>query len=205
MTSDAEEDQPMTALAEPDVLIQRISAHVPVGYLTAADLPYIDLEDVGFEIQDGAISLMPPPSFWHDRTSDKIRHHLDDRYACVAEDVDVVLGPNLRRPDVLGLSASEDEILASEVTTLTPDVIELVVEVISHDPMRSRDQIAVRRDRVTKYQEYAAAGIPEYWIVDEVPGDRSDASIEMYRLEDGAYRPIRVVLLSELLKEADTP
>lgn len=39
---------------------------------------------------------------------------------------------------------------------------DLAIEVISDD--------SVRRDRVTKRDEYAAAGVPEYWIIDCRPG-----------------------------------
>jgi Uma2 family endonuclease len=203
MASDArEEDKPMTAIAEPEVIIQKISAQVPVGYLTAADLPYIDLEDVSFEIQDGALSLMPPPSLWHDATANSIRHLLVPHHAHVGGELDLVIGENLRRPDILGLSVSLRELLLAKITKPTLEMIDVAVEIISHDADRSRDRISVRRDRETKFREYAAAGIPEYWIVDEVPDDPMDASVEMYRLKDGAYLPIRVARLSELLSEA---
>ena len=41
------------------------------------------------------------------------------------------------------------------------------------------------RDLVEKRREYAAAGIPEYWIVDPRPGHRC---IAVLTLEDGEYR-----------------
>jgi Uma2 family endonuclease len=114
---------------------------VPVDYLTAADLPDIDLDDVPFEIQDGAVVLMPPPSPWHDKVADVIRHYLEPRFGQVGEDLGVAIGDVLRRPDVVGLS------------------------------------------------------------MDEVRGDRKDASVEMYRLRDGAYSLVRTVRLSELISE----
>ncbi len=50
---------------------------------------------------------------------------------------------------------------------------DLVVEVVSkNDP---------KRDLETKLREYAAAGIPEYWIVDPM-----EHSIEVYQNEQGA-------------------
>jgi Uma2 family endonuclease len=202
MAANAREEKPMTAIAEPEVIIQKISAHVPVGYLTAADLPHIDLEDVSFEIQDGALSLMPPPSIWHDATANGVRKLLAPRHAHVGADLDLVIGENLRRPDLLGLSVSLRDLLLAKATKPTLDIIEVAVEIISHDIDRSRDRISVRRDRETKFHEYAAAGIPEYWIVDEVLDDPMDASVEMYQLKDGAYVPIRVARLSELLSEA---
>lgn len=191
----------MTALAEPEVLTYEISVRLPAGYLTAADLPYIDLDDVPFEIQDGALVLMPPPSAWHDKVADKIRHHLEPLYGQVGEDIDVVIGDALRRPDIVGLAMTEDELLAASGEPLAVDLIEIAVEVISHNRNPAKDRLSVQHDRQRKLGEYAAAGIPEYWIVDEVPGDRKDASVEMYRLKDGAYGLVRTVRLSELLTE----
>lgn len=190
----------MTLLAEREVPTYEFSGRVPAGPLTSADLPYIDL-DVPFEIADGALVLMPPPSPWHDKTADRIRRLLEPLHSQVAEDLDVALGDGLRRPDVLALSMSEDELLESDAQPLAAGVVEVAVEVISHNRDRARDRINVDRDRKLKFVEYASAGIPEYWIVDQVAGDRKDASVEMYRLKDGAYGLVRTVRLSELIAE----
>jgi Uma2 family endonuclease len=50
-----------------------------------------------------------------------------------------------------------------------------VVEVVSED---SRI-----RDHVEKPREYVAAGIPEYWIVDEHETDPTDGMLSVFRLE----------------------
>jgi Uma2 family endonuclease len=201
MTSDPREEEPMTLVAEPEVLVLRRSVQLPYDVPTAADLPNIDLDDVPFEIQDGALVLMPPPSPWHDITADKIRHFLQPHHAHVGEDINVAIGDGLRRPDVVGLSMSEDELLESGEYPLAVQVVEIAVEVISHNKDRAKDRISVNRDRQKKFTEYAEAGIPEYWIADEVAGDVKDASIQMYQLKDGAYGLVRTVRLSELLSE----
>ena len=55
---------------------------------------------------------------------------------------------------------------------------DLVVEVVSPD--------STRRDRIEKFREYEAAGVPEYWILDR---DHRDAAF--YRLgADGRYRRV---------------
>lgn len=72
--------------------------------------------------------------------------------------------------------------------------VDLVVEVVSPE--------SAKRDRVIKPDEYAAAGIAGFWLVDEHPEDEADAVINMYRLAaDGAYTLIRSVDLSGLIGE----
>jgi Uma2 family endonuclease len=198
MASDAREEKPMTAIAEPEVMAYTFAGKGPAGPLTAADLPDIDL-DVPFEIHEGELVLMPPPSPWHSDTAFNIQVYLRPHHSFVTADVPVEIGEDVRRPDVVGLSASRTEVVGANAATLAVNVVEVAVEIISHDRNPARDRLSVRRDRETKFHEYAAAGIPEYWIVDRVADDPLDASIEMYRLKDGAYAQIRVVRLSELL------
>ncbi len=201
MTSDRPEKERMTAVAETQLPAYETSACLLRGPLTPADLPELDLGDVTFEIENGALVLTPPPSIWHDATSDYIRHLLRPRHAHVGADLDLVIGDNFRRPDILGLSVSLRELLLAKITRPEVAMVDLVVEIISHDRNPARDRISVGRDREIKSREYAQAGIAEYWIVDEVADDVLDASVEMYRLKDGAYGLVRTVLLSELLAE----
>jgi len=57
---------------------------------------------------------------------------------------------------------------------------DLVVEVVSDD--------SVRRDGETKLREYAAAGVPEYWLVDPRPGRQT---ADFFQLDDdGTYRSV---------------
>lgn len=53
--------------------------------------------------------------------------------------------------------------------------------------------------RDIKFREYAAAGIPEYWIVDEDATSLTDATVEIYHLRAGDYELILEVRLSELV------
>lgn len=84
-----------------------------------------------------------------------------------------------REPDLLFV-AQEDLQRLTEDRLMGP--ADLVVEVISDD--------SVTRDRATKFYEYQAAGVREYWIIDPRPGkERADFWI----LDDqGRYRPIPV-------------
>ncbi|NUT18073.1 MAG: Uma2 family endonuclease [Hamadaea sp.] len=191
----------MTAvMPEVDRVGYEIHGWVPAGFLTADDIDSIDL-DVPFEIQDGDLLIMAPPSAWHDATSDDVRGYLKRRHAWAAEDMVVVVGDNIWRPDVVAVAVSREELLRSRARKLYPAAIEVAVEIISHDGDPAKDKLSVNRDRELKFREYALAGIPEYWIIDETADDPLDASVEIYRLRSGSYVPVRVVRLSQLLTE----
>ena len=46
---------------------------------------------------------------------------------------------------------------------------------------------SVERDRKEKLEEYAAAGVAEYWAIEARPGKHG---ADFYELVDGSYRPI---------------
>ena len=66
---------------------------------------------------------------------------------------------NAREPDVFFVSASKASFL-TESELQTP--ADLVIEIISDD--------SVARDRDTKFFEYQAAGVQEYWVIDPRSG-----------------------------------
>ena len=80
-----------------------------------------------------------------------------------------------REPDVIFVAQHRRHLLDGKRLNGAPD---LAIEVISDD--------SVRRDRITKRDEYAAAGVPEYWIIDCRPGHERE---EFLLLDDGGrYR-----------------
>lgn len=82
------------------------------------------------------------------------------------------IGPaRYREPDILFLRSAQDPRRQDRFWTGA----DLVVEVVSPDDPE--------RDRTAKRAEYAAAGIPEYWIVDPLA-----ASITVLRLEDNVIK-----------------
>jgi len=77
-----------------------------------------------------------------------------------------------------------------------PADIDLVAEIISPQSQT--------RDRVIKPEEYVAAGIPEFWLVEEHPEDEADALVNIYRLStNGHYELARSVDLSILEQESE--
>jgi len=81
-----------------------------------------------------------------------------------------------RQPDILFVARAHESRLTPE-RLLGP--ADLAVEFVSSD--------SVRRDGVDKRDEYAAGGVPEYWLFDARP-QRQRA--ECSRLVDGRYEPI---------------
>lgn len=69
-------------------------------------------------------------------------------------------GPS-RQPDLLFLAKAHLDRLTPERVVGPPD---LIIEIVSDD--------SVHRDRVDKFDEYEAAGVPEYWVLDNRPDHR---------------------------------
>jgi Uma2 family endonuclease len=84
-----------------------------------------------------------------------------------------------REPDVTFISHARMAALGDIVYSGGPD---LMVEVISPD--------SVHRDRVEKREEYARAGVREYWVIEARAGVRRRRAVLVYRLDGaGQYGP----------------
>jgi Uma2 family endonuclease len=82
-----------------------------------------------------------------------------------------------REPDLLFVAREHRDRLEAQRLNGPAD---LIIELISPE--------SVRRDRVEKLREYAAAGVPEYWLIDTRP---APAPPVCYRLSPtGEYEPI---------------
>jgi Uma2 family endonuclease len=87
-------------------------------------------------------------------------------------------GPS-REPDLLFLSKAHLDRHVPERVLGPPD---LIVEIVSDD--------SVHRDRVTKFDEYEAAGVLEYWVIDNRP---EQGRAWFYQLDpSGRYRSVLV-------------
>ena len=78
---------------------------------------------------------------------------------------------HFREPDVLFV-AKQNQARRHEQYW---EVIDIAIEIVSPDDLD--------RDLIDKRDDYACAGIPEYWIVDP-----RDDSIQVLQLADGSYR-----------------
>lgn len=84
---------------------------------------------------------------------------------------------NAREPDVFVVMQGNP---GQETSKEFIGAADIVVEVISDDSMF--------RDRVTKFDEYEAAGVREYWLIDPRP-DRKRADFYVLDVVAGRYRP----------------
>ena len=106
--------------------------------------------------------------------------------------LEVRLSPDIsREPDIFFVSKSRMNIVNDDRVEGVPD---LIVEVVSKD--------SVQRDREDKFDEYEAAGVHEYWIIDNRPR-RQWAGF--YRLDapNGVYQriePVNGVFYSDVIK-----
>lgn len=124
-------------------------------------------EDLGgrSELVEGVLLVVPSPAARHQFLMAvlcaELNRQLPAQYRAVP-DVDVVLDvdplPTVRRPDVVVLPRN---FLDANAPRLAGADVVLAVEIVSPGSGRT--------DRVTKMAEYAAAGIPNYWIVELGP------------------------------------
>ncbi|WP_229400113.1 Uma2 family endonuclease [Micromonospora okii] len=123
------------------------------------------------ELVDGVIQVTPSPTLGHQDISFLLRlwlHTHAPRQFRAAQDVGVRLSRNSsRRPDVLVCRAE----IASTASQVGPEDVVLAVEIVSPGTRRV--------DRFAKPGEYAAAGIPFYWRVEQGP-----VHLYAYRLSD---------------------
>jgi Uma2 family endonuclease len=155
----------MTAL--PDWMVSRPEV------LTAADYDALP-EDISrrIEIVDGAIIVNAAPRRAHQdvvyNVTSALKAVVSDRHAVVI-DVDLRLRdvPLLnRRPDVVVFDAS-----LPDDAVLRPEHCLLVIEVMSPG--------SVTADQTDKPAEYAAAGIPHFWRIENT--DAADPQLMVYR------------------------
>lgn len=138
---------------------------------------------------EGVLSMTPPPAYSHAIIANRLTLWLGmagipaDRFA-------QTVGLRIPGPDGLG-GRIPDLVVWSQVQTdgvwLSLDDVLLVVEIVSPG--------SVAMDTVTKRTEYAVAGIPQYWVVDQDTAQ----TVTMYRLDGDRYAVKATMPLAWLL------
>jgi Uma2 family endonuclease len=131
-----------------------------------------------YELAEGVVQINPRPLSRHQLAMLKLGTQLGNQVPGdyeVVPDVEVVVfaawPPTVRAPDLAVVST--DVVRTNPARFQALDVL-LAVEVLSPG--------SVRTDRVTKFAEYADAGIRHYWLLDlEAP------ALSAYRLSTGTY------------------
>jgi len=174
------------------VSAEAFSAQLP-PYLTLDDVAAMaDVDQSGhrFELSpEGFLCVMPPPGVAHALIATQLlvwfADHgwpLNQLYQNVGIKIDLDRGVGGRVPDLSLWSAPP----AGPVWSAAKGLL-LAIEIISP----GSESI----DRIIKKEEYAAAGIPRYWIVSSEAGN----PVTMLRLAGDDYRQLRVQPLSWLL------
>ena len=134
---------------------------------------------------DGKVTVFMPPTIRHARIVRflylLLGMYLEPRdlgeVLAAPVEMRIVPGRSSREPDLLFVARDHRDRIADKRVEGPAD---LVVELISDD--------SVTRDRVDKFREYEAAGIPEYWLLDPRPRQQR---ADFYQLTGaGTYRPV---------------
>lgn len=157
--------------------LRKLESNGPVFPTFESFIEWVD-EDTSAEWEEGEVVFMSPASLRHQILAGFLYRVIStfvEHY-----DVGTVLSAPFKMK-IPGYGAEPDVlvVLKENETRLRKAHLEgpadLVVEVISPD--------SIERDRIKKYNDYEAAGITEYWLID---AERETA--EFYYLIDGRYR-----------------
>ncbi|KZB81653.1 Uma2 family endonuclease [Amycolatopsis regifaucium] len=130
------------------------------------------------EVVEGVLIVGPRPMSFHQLAVTRLGYVLNEQLPeslmalSEAEFVVAELPLTVRVPDVL---VAATELVEENPARYAAQDVRLVIEILSEG--------SVRTDRVTKFSEYAEAGIEHYWIVDL----DDPPSMITYRLVDGEY------------------
>lgn len=149
-----------------------------------------DPPGVRLELVNGEVAVSPSPTPEHSyvlvELAALLRNHIRERkLGRLYADVDTIVSQyTVRRPDLLYFSNERLGFVGRKAMEGPPD---LCVEVVSAS--------SIEIDRHDKFQQYAAAGVACYWIVD--PAGRS---LEAFTLKDARYEPAGRGTGSEIVK-----
>jgi len=196
-------------LYDPEAVAQALSQEVESSESSHAGISthkrpftyqdYLKLPDDGYRYQilDGILVKEPAPYVQHQRVSKRLERTLDNYFAKVDPDGEVLDAPvdvtlsdiDVVQPDLLYVSSQETSIIEERRINGPPH---LVVEIVSPS--------SATKDRVTNRALYERSQVPHFWIV-----DYENETIECYALYDGRYKLRSAASGSEVLKHPDFP
>lgn len=144
---------------------------------TIADLDALDVQDWWrYEIVDGALVVTPVAGANHELTGGDLRKILWDAMPqgiTVVGPLGVDIAPTYLVPDLVVAERAK----LRNVQNLPPRDVLVAVEIVSPG--------SVTMDRIVKPAKYAAAGIPNYWRIEQSP-----LSLTAYRLAGDVYAEV---------------
>lgn len=156
------------------------------GPYTVLDLHALPDDGKGLELEDGWLIEVAASSRhnWALRNLERIIERAAEAagspvVVCAGGEWELSTPAGVRKPDIFVVSR---EVARAAIFDESPKLIpgsevDLAVEVISPG------SASERTDQVRKVSEYAALGIPQYWIVEHTP----QVSVRVLSLENGAY------------------
>lgn len=140
-----------------------------VHLLTIGEYAALGETEHGYtELVEGRLLMSPSPAYGHSRAMGRLYSELvrqaPAEFEAVQElDVDLELAPldepgSSRRPDIMVVRQDLGDQLTEKGGMVPASGVLLVVEIVSPSSKRT--------DHVYKRNDYADAGIPNYWIVD---------------------------------------
>ncbi|MEV6275736.1 Uma2 family endonuclease [Nocardia sp. NPDC051832] len=146
------------------------SAHdAGFGPYTVLDLHELPEDGKGFELEDGWL-IEEAAGYRHNWIARRLARLIEDASAGTLVALDggeweVNTPSGVRKPDIAVLDVEfAHALLLEDSPKLIPgNALVVAVEVISHGSSSERT------DRLRKAHEYAALGIPEYWIIEQKP------------------------------------
>jgi Uma2 family endonuclease len=123
-------------------------------------------EDTHSEWVNGEVIVFMPPKNPHQTLVEFLHHFIGlfvkifdlGRLRIAPFELKITPESNSREPDLMFMAKAHLDRLTEERVAGPPD---LIIEIVSNDSMH--------RDRVDKFDEYEAGGVPEYWIIDNRP------------------------------------
>lgn len=152
------------------------------GDWTFDNLSDLAEDDRRYEIVDGALVPMTPPTHLHDRVVKLLDRQIDSQLPPEWEtltELGLRLGTDGRLPDLAVVRT--DVPFDRHQVGIAPEHVHLVAEVVSRGSRKN--------DRFFKPIEYALAGIPHYWRVETDP----ELFVVTHELRDGAYAATAVL------------